>query len=76
MSSGPDGGIAKKVFEIVPGVWWPAADEGKLHAAARTWLAAGDAVDAVTAVSDEIAHEVIAQNQGAQVDAFAKFWAR
>ncbi len=76
MSKGPDGGIAKRVFELVPGVWWPAADEHACRAAARAWADVASCTHAVSAAGTAAAASVITGNAGAEFDEFAAHWQR
>lgn len=56
------------------GIWWPAADSAKLRAAAHAWREMAHAVDAVQAASQPAVLNLLADNQGPAMDAFAAYW--
>ncbi len=46
---------AKKVFQKVAGLWWPAADEHGLREAADAWAELADEIDDVAAAAHSAA---------------------
>jgi hypothetical protein len=56
------------------GIWWPAADSAKLHAAAQAWRDMAHALDGVQAAGQAAALSALADNQGPALDAFAAYW--
>jgi hypothetical protein len=56
------------------GIWWPAADSAKLRAAARAWKDMAHALDAVEAAGQSAVLNLLADNQGPAMDAFAAYW--
>jgi len=56
------------------GIWWPAADSAKLRTAAQAWREMAHALDAVDASSQAAVMNVLADNQGPAMDAFAAYW--
>ena len=76
MSRGPDGGLAKTVFELVPGVWWPAADEDKCRELGRAWAEVAACTRSVIGAAGGAAGSVIGGHSGAQIDSFAAYWRR
>ena len=76
MSDGPANGIAKAVFDLVPGLEWPAGDEDELRAAAAAWADLATVLDEIAAAATAAAGVVTGQNHGAEIDAFAAFFRR
>jgi len=66
---------ARKVIAKV-GLWWPAADEGKLDAAAAAWDAFAADIDAAAVDGTAAARSVVAANTGGAIEAFGSFWAK
>jgi hypothetical protein len=56
------------------GIWWPAADSAKLRTAAQAWRDMARALDAVDSASQAAVLNVLADNQGPAMDAFAAYW--
>lgn len=56
------------------GIWWPAADSGKLRAAAHAWRDMASAIDAVQSATEPTALSLLADNQGPAMDAFGAYW--
>jgi HNH/Endo VII superfamily toxin with a SHH signature len=56
------------------GIWWPAADSAKLHAAAQAWRDMAHALDGIQAAGQSAALSALADNQGPAMDAFAAYW--
>jgi uncharacterized protein YukE len=56
------------------GIWWPAADSGKLRAAAHAWRDMAGAIDAVQSATQPTVLSLLAENQGPAMDAFASYW--
>ncbi len=54
---------------------WPQADEDQLHALAGSWRSLAGGLRGMKDSGSTIAGQVIAQNEGGSVDAFASFWA-
>lgn len=68
---------ARKVVQDMTGMWWPAADEGGLRDAAKTWRDFADDVDDVTAGANKAARSIIEHNKGEAISAFDDpFWRR
>ncbi|MBC3843626.1 hypothetical protein GXW82_35685 [Streptacidiphilus sp. 4-A2] len=65
-----------RMVKDLTGMWWPAADSGKLRSAAAAWTAMATAIDDATAVANTAAQSVIHNNSGAAIDAFGTFWGR
>lgn len=64
----------KHVQHVQAGIWWPAADSAKLRAAASAWRDMAHALDAVHPAADMAVLNVVADNQGPAMDAFAAYW--
>jgi hypothetical protein len=62
------------VQHVQAGLWWPAADPGKLRAAAAAWRSVAADLEAVSASASAVARSVTAENQGQAVDAFEAYW--
>jgi hypothetical protein len=58
------------------GIWWPAADSDKLRTAAQAWREMARALDAVEAAAQPAVLNLLADNQGPAMDAFAAYWQR
>ena len=56
------------------GIWWPAADSAKLRTAAQAWREMARALDAVEAAAQPAVLNLLADNQGPAMDAFAAHW--
>jgi hypothetical protein len=56
------------------GIWWPAADSAKLRAAAHAWRDMARAIDAVDVASQSAVLNLLADNRGPAMDAFATYW--
>jgi hypothetical protein len=56
------------------GIWWPAADSGKLRAAAHAWRDMASAIDAVQTATQPTVLSLVADNKGPAMDAFAAYW--
>jgi hypothetical protein len=56
------------------GIWWPAADSTKLRVAAQAWRDMARALDAVDGASQSAVMNLLADNQGPAMDAFAAYW--
>ncbi|MET8613924.1 RNase A-like domain-containing protein [Streptomyces misionensis] len=68
---------ARKIVQDMTGMWWPAADEGGLRNAAKTWRDFADDVDGVTAGANKAARAIIEHNKGEAISAFDDpFWRR
>ncbi|WBO65377.1 RNase A-like domain-containing protein [Streptomyces camelliae] len=68
---------ARKIVQEMTGMWWPAADEGGLRHAAKTWRDFADDVDDVTAGANKAARTIIEHNKGEAISAFDDpFWRR
>ncbi|MDF3300448.1 hypothetical protein [Streptomyces tropicalis] len=68
---------ARKIVQDMTGMWWPAADEGGLRHAARTWRDFADDVDDVTSGANKAARSIIEHNKGEAISAFDDpFWRR
>ncbi|MBX7547444.1 MULTISPECIES: DNA/RNA non-specific endonuclease [Streptomyces] len=68
---------ARKIVQDMTGMWWPAADEGGLRHAAKTWRDFADDVDDVTSAANKAARTIIEHNKGEAISAFADpFWRR
>ncbi|MFE3774500.1 WXG100 family type VII secretion target [Streptomyces sp. NPDC059122] len=65
---------AKEIVQDLTGMWWPEGDEDELREAARAWRAFADDVDDCTAACHKKAQDVIDNNKGAGIEAFAGFW--
>lgn len=63
-----------QVKQTQMGIWWPAADSGKLRAAAHAWREMARALDAADAAGQSVVLNLIADNQGPAMDAFAAYW--
>jgi hypothetical protein len=70
------GDEARKVVQSLTGMWWPAADEGDLRAAAAAYRQMASAVEDAAAIGDRGTRDVIGQNTGPAIDAFGRFWSR
>ncbi|MFG3202694.1 hypothetical protein [Streptomyces sp. NPDC048192] len=59
------------------GMWWPAADEGGLRHAAKTWRDFADDVEKVASGANRAARTIIEHNKGEAISAFDDpFWRR
>ncbi|MEU9478552.1 hypothetical protein [Streptomyces sp. NPDC048191] len=68
---------ARKIVQDMTGMWWPAADEGGLRHAAKTWRDFADDVDDVTSGANKAARSIIEHNKGEAISAFDDpFWRR
>ena len=56
------------------GIWWPAADSAKLRIAAHAWRDMAHALDGVEAASQAAVMNLLADNQGPAMEAFATYW--
>src|SRR5260370_10240498 len=56
------------------GIWWPAADSAKLRTAAQAWREMAHALDAVDAATQPAVLNLLADNRGPAMDAFAAYW--
>jgi hypothetical protein len=56
------------------GIWWPAADSAKLRTAARAWREMAQSLDAVDAAAQSAVLNLLSDNQGPAIDAFAAYW--
>jgi SCP1.201-like deaminase len=56
------------------GIWWPAADSAKLHIAAQAWRDMARALDAIDGAAQTAVMNLLAENQGPAMDAFAAYW--
>jgi hypothetical protein len=56
------------------GIWWPAADSAKLRTAAQAWREMAHTLDAVDAATQPAVLNLLADNQGPAMDAFAAYW--
>lgn len=56
------------------GIWWPAADSAKLRTAAQAWRDMARALDAVDGATQAAVLNLLAENQGPAMDAFAAYW--
>src|SRR5260370_6867736 len=56
------------------GIWWPAADSAKLRTAAQAWREMAHALDAVDAATQPAVLNLLADNPGPAMDAFAAYW--
>jgi hypothetical protein len=63
-----------KVQHVQAGIWWPAADSGKLRAAAGAWRDMARALDGVQTASQSAALNVVADNDGQAMAAFGDYW--
>jgi hypothetical protein len=53
---------------------WPQADEDQLHALAGSWRSLAGELRGMRDSGSTVARQVIAQHEGASIDAFANFW--
>jgi hypothetical protein len=60
--------------QIQMGIWWPAADSARLRAAASAWRDMARAIEAVESASQPAVLNLLADNQGPAMDAFAAYW--
>jgi hypothetical protein len=68
---------ARKIVQDMTGMWWPAADEGGLRDAAKTWRDFADDVEKVTSGANNAARTIIEHNKGEAISAFEDpFWRR
>jgi hypothetical protein len=63
-----------QVKQTQMGIWWPAADSGKLRAAAHAWREMARVLDSVDGASQAVVLNLLADNQGPAMDAFAAYW--
>jgi hypothetical protein len=56
------------------GLWWPAAEPGKLREAAAAWRTLAGEVESVSAAASTVVVGVAAQNQGGAIDALEAYW--
>jgi hypothetical protein len=56
------------------GIWWPAADSAKLRIAAQAWRDMAHAIEAVQSATAPAVMNLLADNQGPAMDAFAAYW--
>jgi hypothetical protein len=64
------------VEHVRAGLWWPAADPGKLRAASAAWYEVAGAIDQVIVAGDGACSRVKGANSGEAIQAFATFWGR
>ncbi|MET8243605.1 RNase A-like domain-containing protein [Streptomyces sp. NPDC005202] len=68
---------ARKIVQDMTGMWWPAADEGGLRHAAKTWRDFADDVEKVTSGANRAARTIIEHNKGEAISAFDDpYWRR
>ncbi|MFH8679520.1 hypothetical protein [Streptomyces lydicus] len=65
---------AKEVVQDLTGMWWPEGDEDKLRESARAWRNFAEDVKDITAATHKSAQDVIDNNKGQSIEAFASFW--
>ncbi|MBJ7597997.1 hypothetical protein [Candidatus Nephthysia bennettiae] len=63
-----------QVQQTQAGLWWPAADPGKLRSAAAAWRSLAADVESVSGAASAVVSGVAAQNQGQAIDAFEAYW--
>ncbi|MFD5736647.1 toxin glutamine deamidase domain-containing protein [Streptomyces sioyaensis] len=68
------GDKAKEIVQDLTGMWWPEGDEDKLREAARAWRAFAEDVKDITWATHKSAQDVIDNNKGESIEAFASFW--
>lgn len=68
------GDKAKEIVQDLTGMWWPEGDEGQLREAARAWRTFADDVKDITWAAHKSAQDVIDNNKGQSIEAFASFW--
>jgi hypothetical protein len=56
------------------GIWWPAADSAKLRTAAQAWREMAQALDVVQVATQPAVLNLLADNRGPAMDAFAAYW--
>ncbi|MEU8971570.1 RHS repeat-associated core domain-containing protein [Streptomyces monashensis] len=68
---------AKQIVQDMTGMWWPAADEDQLRAAAKAWRAFADDVETVMTAANKTARGIIEDNKGEAISAFDDpYWRR
>lgn len=70
MSDGPSSGIAAQVFDLVPGLDWPAGDERQCRAAALAWNEMAKAIGAVAVAAAAAREAMTSGSEGYQNDIF------
>lgn len=63
----------EKVIQLT-GMYWPEADEGKLHEAARAYRTMADAIDGVRGTTTTKTHSITENNAGPSIDNLKTFW--
>jgi RHS repeat-associated protein len=63
----------EKVIRLT-GMYWPEADEGKLHEAASAYRTMADAIDGARGATTSTAHSVTENNSGSSIDNLKAFW--
>jgi len=56
------------------GLWWPAADPGKLREAATAWRSLAADLESVSRAASVVIGGVAAQNQGQAIDSLEAYW--
>jgi hypothetical protein len=67
-------GGGQQIQNVQAGLWWPAADPGKLRAAAAAWRRLAADVEQVTAAASAVVRQVGAENHGQGITAFEAYW--
>ncbi|MET9072779.1 DUF6531 domain-containing protein [Streptomyces sp. NPDC004232] len=68
---------AKQIVQDMTGMWWPAADEDGLRAAAKAWRDFADDIETVMTAANRTARGIIEDNKGEAISAFDDpYWRR
>jgi len=66
--------LAKRIFELVPGVWWPAADEHRCREVGKAYRDAAGCARSAARAGGAATARITALNSGADIDRFAAWW--
>ena len=67
-------GGGQQVQNLQTGLWWPAADPGRLRAAAAAWRRLAAEVEQVSAATSAVVRQLSAENHGEGITAFEAYW--
>jgi Colicin E5 ribonuclease domain len=67
-------GGGQQVQNLQAGLWWPAADPGRLRAAAAAWRRLATDVEEVSAATSAVVRQLSAENHGEGITAFEAYW--
>jgi hypothetical protein len=67
-------GGAQPAAQVQAGLWWPAAEPGRLRAAAAIWRSLLSEVETISGSASTVVRGVAGDNQSQAIDAFEAYW--